>query len=318
MNDLISLILPAFNAQNYIGRCIESLLKQTYRNLEIIIINDGSIDRTLEICKEYEKKDSRIILINQENKGVSYCRNNGIARATGDFIVFIDSDDYIDASMVEKLHEVQKEKDADIVQCGYYIIYDGGKISKSITQSYVEGSKEDIMNFYIHNLELCVVPWNKLIRKKVMEEIEFPLNRRYEDEATTYKIFYNAEVVVNLDCALYYYYQNKSGFMNAEELSIKKLSDLIKAKEEMSLFIVEKCKSLREEAINDFLWTLFINSIKALKCALNNLEDEREYKWIRKKLVEYYDKIKKHKDIKKSTLFILRYFPFILKIKKIC
>lgn len=314
MNDLISIIVPAYNAQSHIGKCIESIIDQTYKNLEIIIINDGSVDSTLSICKKYEKQDGRIVLINQENRGVSYCRNEGVKRATGEFVVFVDSDDYIDYKMIETLYKVQCEKNADIVQCGYYVL-DDKEIFKKVVHSYIEGEKEQLMCFYINNLELCVVPWNKIIRREKVQEVPFPLNRRYEDEAIMYKLFYDAGTVINIESPLYYYYQNQTGFMHSEEKNIRKIHDLIRAKEEMTLFISNKCDTLKENVLNEFLRILFIGNINALGCRLNDTEERRAYKWIREKLLEYYEEMKENEHIKNHTLLILRYFPLLLNIK---
>lgn len=317
MNELISIIVPIYNVEQYLERCIDSILNQSYQNLEIILVNDGSEDHCPQMCDRYQEKDKRIVVIHKINGGVSDARNYGIDMAKGKYIMFVDGDDYIEATMVEKLYEVQRETNADIVQCGYNVIYNNGKKSREVTQNYSEYSKSDDgkMFFYLHNLELCVVPWNKLIRPEAIRKIQFPLNRRYEDEAVMYKVFDSAKKVVNVECPMYNYMQNESGFMNEAE-NVKKLSDLVKAKEELYLYIVKKYSNLCEKAERDFLQILFINNIKALKCDLKDKNERNEFYQIRNKLAEYYRKMKMQKNIKNSTLFILRYFPFLIKLKQ--
>lgn len=312
MDSLISVIIPIYNAQKYLSRCMESITKQSYKNLEIILINDGSKDDSLVICEQYRKNDSRIVLVNQENKGVSYCRNYGVGIAKGEYIIFIDSDDYISDNMIETLYSEQKRENADMVQCGYQILYENNSISKNIYHEKLIESKEKILKFYFHNLELCVVPWNKLIRKELMKEIRFPLERRFEDEATMYKLFYSANKVVNLEELHYFYYQNEFSFMNQEAMSAKKIKDLIRAKEEMALFMTDKCPEIETEVWNEFLWILFMNYIKIIK----GTDKDADFIWVRDKFIEYYDKMKKSRRIKRTTLFVLRYVPIAFKVKK--
>jgi glycosyltransferase involved in cell wall biosynthesis len=128
MKDLISIVIPVYNTAKYLPRCIESIINQTYKNLEIIIVDDSSTDDSGKIADEYSKKDSRIIIIHQENRGISIARNKAIEVATGDFIGFVDSDDYIEIDMYELLLNTIKEYNADIVQCSYYRVGQDNKI----------------------------------------------------------------------------------------------------------------------------------------------------------------------------------------------
>ena len=123
MNKLISIIMPVYNAEKYLNRSIESIMNQTYNNIEIILVNDGSTDNSLEICTSYQEKDNRIKLINQANKGVSFARNKGIDEATGDYIMFIDSDDYVEKNMIEDMVSKITEDDIDLVISGIKMDY---------------------------------------------------------------------------------------------------------------------------------------------------------------------------------------------------
>ncbi|MFQ6793630.1 MAG: glycosyltransferase family 2 protein [Thomasclavelia sp.] len=118
--DKVSIIVPVYNVEKFLGKCLESIITQTYQNIEIVVINDGSTDNSLAICQEYEKKDSRIYLINSMNEGVSSARNKGIKKATGKYLAFVDSDDYIEKNMIETLVKRQKETNAELVICDLF------------------------------------------------------------------------------------------------------------------------------------------------------------------------------------------------------
>jgi len=121
MNELISIIVPIYNVEIYLEKCLNSIINQTYKNIEILLINDGSSDNSLRICKKYQKKDKRIVLINKKNGGLSSARNAGIDKASGNYLLFIDSDDYIEIDMIEKLYNNIKSNNADISICNFFI-----------------------------------------------------------------------------------------------------------------------------------------------------------------------------------------------------
>ena len=123
MEKLVSVIIPAYNIERYISRCLDSIMAQTYNNLEIIVIDDGSKDQTAEILDDYQKRDSRIIVVHKENGGVSSARNNGLDIATGDYISFVDGDDLIESNMYEILVKILEKEKTDIAHCGYQMIY---------------------------------------------------------------------------------------------------------------------------------------------------------------------------------------------------
>ncbi len=308
----VSIIVPAYNAGKSIKRCLQSLICQTYKSLEIIVINDGSNDETADIVGDMQKTDSRIILINNNNRGVSYSRNYGIKIANGDFILFVDSDDYLDIHMIEKMIYVQKLHNADIVQCGYMVTSNDKCVKSIVDKRYCyEGDRR--IEFYLNNLELCVVPWNKISKKKIWENIKFPENRRYEDEATMFKCFYEGKVIENLDEPLYYYVQNDEGFMNSSSNN-KKIYDLVLAKEDMYKYISEVNYANAEKAQNEFTNNLFHNYIRAI-CERKDEENDFYRKKIRIIYKKYYEIIKKNSDIKVRTAFLLRYFPILIYIK---
>ena len=169
MEDTISVIVPIYNAENYLDRCISSIVNQTYKNLEIILINDGSIDNSLEICEKWKEKDERIILINKENTGVSDTRNKGLDIATGKYISFVDGDDYIEIDMMEKLIKKIKNENSKLIICGYNYI-----LKNNINSEVFENFKEFNKNEYLKNaFKMDQRVWNKLFVRDIINGLRF-------------------------------------------------------------------------------------------------------------------------------------------------
>lgn len=209
---LISVIIPVYNVEKYLRKCINSILNQTYKNLEIILVDDGSPDKCGKICDEYREKDLRVHVIHKENGGLSDARNIGIKNATGKYIVFIDSDDWIHPNMIEILfYEIQKSN-ADISMCMFKYIYED-EMEKNIDTEYhinsveILTSEEVLERYYSDSRVPYVVAWNKLYKRDLFQKICYPKGKIHEDEFTTYKLFYDAEKIIVVDAELYFYLQ---------------------------------------------------------------------------------------------------------------
>ena len=191
--DKISVVVPIYNVEKYLEKCIKSILNQTYNNLEIILVNDGSTDNCLNICKKFEKIDKRIFVINKENGGLSEARNYGIDKATGKYITFVDSDDYIDEDYLEFLYKNLIINNCDISICNPRIVYEDGGKSRTLykycfPQNIVlEGEKALEMMLYQKKFDNSA--WGKLYKINLFDEIRYPVGKLYEDIATTYKTF---------------------------------------------------------------------------------------------------------------------------------
>ena len=164
-NDLISIIIPVYKVEKYLEKCIESVLKQTYTNLQIILVDDGSPDNCGKICDEYAKKDSRIEVIHKINGGLSDARNVGINRANGRYIGFVDSDDYIKEDMYEKLINLIKEYNADVSICNLYDVFDGKEYVRNKDNGIHEYSRIDILKEILLDKNIQSYAWNKLYKK---------------------------------------------------------------------------------------------------------------------------------------------------------
>jgi len=207
MEDKISVIIPVYNAAKFLPKCIDSVLNQTYKNLEIILVDDGSTDESGKISDEYSYKDNRVRVIHKENGGSGDARNKGIKAATGKYIGFIDSDDYIETDMYEILLKTLYAYDADIVECAFYRIK---KDNITLPPKYSSGTPEQFnvsqaMEELIRNRKFTNMVWNKLYKKDLLQGVEFPVNRNNEDQVFTYKVFAHAQKLVSIDIPKYYY-----------------------------------------------------------------------------------------------------------------
>lgn len=208
----ISVIVPVYNVEGYIERCIDSILAQTYQDFELILINDGSKDRSGEICDMYAKTDSRIHVFHKENGGQSSARNLALdwvfANSDSEWIHFVDSDDWIHPQMLEQLLCAASEYNVNISTCGYYEM-NGELTSVDISAySFQEFSPEDY--YVLQNLN-SVMPVAKLYRKHCFENIRYPVGKIHEDEFVSYKLLFAEKRIVVSDMPLYYYYQNPKG-----------------------------------------------------------------------------------------------------------
>ena len=241
---LISIIVPVYNAEKFISRCIESLLNQTYQNFEILLINDGSTDKSLEICEEYLKKDNRIKLFSQDNGGLSSARNLGLKFSSGDFLSFIDSDDFIFPEMMEDLIKICLDYDCDIAKCS--LIQTGEKFPDVTFNNDVQlyTQKEIMKSFQIIEDKFQSLIPLKLYSKRLFMDIKFKEGIIHEDEEILFKILFKSNLIGITTNAYYCYYFNPTSIMRSS-FNLNKL-DIIPIYE-------ERLKLLQEKDQNDLL-----------------------------------------------------------------
>lgn len=221
MNDLVSIIVPIYNVEKYLDKCINSIIAQTYNKLEIILVDDGSPDKCAKICDEYAEKESRIVVIHKENGGLSSARNAGLKIAKGDYISFVDSDDYIYKGMVEHMLQASVQNAADIVICDYKTVYEDEKVNYENLEQCNTGKITDIGQneaqvAYFNDdkkRKSLVVVWNKLYERRLFENIRFPEGRIHEDEAVTYRLLYKAKKIMYIKNGYYFYLERKGSIM---------------------------------------------------------------------------------------------------------
>lgn len=248
---LISVIIPVYNVEKYIRRCIDSIITQSYKNIEIILVDDGSPDDCGKICDSYALNDDRIKVVHKQNGGLSDARNRGIELANGQYVTFIDSDDYIAPNYIEYLHALLTENNADISCCSMVKTYSDSVAfdcdSTKIKEQALSG-KECCYALFGDLYLTLVTAWGKLYKSEIVKKHLFPINKKHEDEATTCKYYYEAEKVVISNACLYAYYQNMSGIMHTLGDGIN--HDAIWAFEHKARFFEEK----RESSIAQLAW----------------------------------------------------------------
>lgn len=250
--DKISVIVPIYNVEKYLKYCIESILTQTYTNLEIILVDDGSTDGCNKICDEYAIKDKRIKVIHKKNGGLADARNTGLEQATGEYIGFIDSDDYIFPTFYEELYNLIKKYNADIAECEFLRI-NVENIEKCRDIIENENKSKEYLEEKTNNIEALnllygarlkpylkkVVVWNKLYKKELFDSIRFPLGKLHEDEYTTFQILYKAKEIISTNRTLHGYMQTSNSIMR-QEIKQKRIEDNLDAYIKSSDFFKEK------------------------------------------------------------------------------
>ena len=219
MNKLITVIIPCYNIENYIEKCIESIEKQTYKNIEIIVVDDGSKDKTVEILNNLQKKYSNIkVYQNSKNRGAAYARNFAIKKAKGEYIGFVDSDDYITEDYYEKLMQKAIEEDADLVATDIEVVFEGTNQPSILSKS----CNGDVTKFNLVNNGLAASPCNKIIKKELIKKYPFLEGKINEDVASILPAIVNAEKVAYVDGIKYFYIQRENSVQN-KEVNIKRI-----------------------------------------------------------------------------------------------
>lgn len=227
--DLISIIVPVYNVEKYLDRCMESILQQTYRKLEIILVDDGSTDTSSAMCEAYAKKDSRVRVIHKPNGGLSDARNAGLSIATGSYIGYVDSDDWIEPDMYERMYRACIEQDAQIAVCRYFCEYQDRTMAGG-DGSVVLLSREELLKIYISGHESYVIynsVWSKLFERKLVEGMVFPKGRNSEDIMYTTRAFCKARQAVYLDQCFYHYVLDREGSIMNEKQGERMFKDEI-------------------------------------------------------------------------------------------
>ncbi|MBO8433782.1 MAG: glycosyltransferase family 2 protein [Tyzzerella sp.] len=209
----VSLIIPVYNVEKYIDKCLKSAVNQTFKDMEIIIVNDGSTDNSIEIVNRYIKKYDNIKLISQENKGLSSARNVGIKESSGNYIAFADSDDYFSKKFIEDMYNTIINEKSDIVVCGFKRIDENKKPNiKNRKLKYKTISSDKALDMLINDIFINNFAWNKLYKKELFTEndIYFPEGKTYEDMYVMYKLFHKSKKISIINKKLYCYVQRKS------------------------------------------------------------------------------------------------------------
>lgn len=207
----LSVIVPVYNVENYLEKCINSILNQTFSDFELLLIDDGSTDNSGKMCDEFALKDERIKVFHQSNGGQSVARNKGIDYSSSKYISFIDSDDWLDKDMYSRMMvPILNGKDFDIIVCGHRVLTEVGEIEEVVVfPETISISGVEATNLILEDEKLPSFPWNKIYKKELFKNIRFPLERVYEDTATIYKVFHLSKKVCIINSICYNYLRRK-------------------------------------------------------------------------------------------------------------
>lgn len=320
-NELISIIVPVYKVEKYLEKCVKSILNQTYTNLEIILVNDGSPDECGRLCGELAKVDNRIKVFHKENGGLSDARNYGVERASGEYIGFVDSDDYIHENMYEKLYEAIKKSGTEISECGVTRVY------KNTLRPHYEGEdyflildKQEYLEEYLENRRLYGSAWCKLIQRDLAKKIKFPTGKIYEDA------FYTLELLENVNkftiiSGNYYYYYIRENSITTRPFSSKDM-DYIEIMDRIRDYTLSNFPKFKEQLLVRLTYAYL--SIFNQLIVLDNYKTKKEYKVLKNKLKDSYFKVFANKKAPKNLKLALvllsineRLYKFILsKYKK--
>lgn len=302
---LISIIVPIYNVEKYIHKCINSIINQTYKNIEVILVDDGSTDRCSEICDEFAKKDNRIKVIHQKNSGLSEARNTGIENSSGEYLLFIDSDDYIEVCTCEHLIKCLSKEKVDIIQFKKRIYFENKPteildkdISSTNHENYKVYNRSTAYDMYMNNKEFTREAWDKLYSKKLFDNIKFPKDRLAEDLATTYKLILNSNKLAVLDIELYNYLIRSNSIMGQK--SIKLMEDACKGHLEIYNFNKVHYRKYIKVSLSNYF-----NNLVKLYCRLDFL-NKKEYEYRLKEIEDIIKGIKlKEINLKSKLVFLL-------------
>lgn len=253
----ISVIVPVYKVEAYLSRCVDSILNQTFRNFDLILVDDGSPDSCGEICESYARRDSRVHVIHQENGGLSAARNTGIdwafAHSDSRYLAFVDSDDYVAPEFLGRLYRASEETGCPISVCG--ILKTGGEpLPETAEEAPQVMSAEDYYcSKEIHG-GVTMVAWNKLYARYLFEALRYPKGKLHEDEFTTYRAVYQAGTVAVLHTPLYGYFQNDAGIMRAK-WSPKRLHSLEAVEQQIAFARGKNHPKLLEKAVIQYIFT---------------------------------------------------------------
>lgn len=318
LNKKVSVIVPVYNVQDYLERCIDSLVKQTYKNIEIILVDDGSTDNSGKICDDYKKIYKNIIVVHKENEGQSIAREYGIKISKGEYLSFVDSDDFLDEKFYEEMTSLLERNNCDIAVCDYRRFSDNqSKFINKSKENYYKlkktiSNREAVKLIIQRNNRITNYLWNKLYRREVFQNIMFPKFNIYEDLAIMYLILDNARKVVITNEKLYYYFERKNS--SSKSIPSKFIINKIKITSQREKFLLKKGYKLS----NELLEYRFFSDYNNFKIIARNRDKKTFFGKIMKKelsfMKDFYIQNKNIINLNYKELICLRLLIFNWKL----
>lgn len=304
----ISIIAPVYQVEKYIGQCIESVINQTFKNFELILIDDGSKDKSGNICDEYAKRDKRIHVVHTENKGAASARNRGLDLATGKYIAFVDGDDYLAENMLDKLYKVITQENCDVVVCDFLNLHANPDKDFSLQLSDSKVSGREILSHLKNqkNYGVWTIVWNKLYKKEILKDLRFPEGKYFEDEIFSDQLYLRCNEVQVISDVLYYHRVLETSTMNTQK--IRNYLDLIDA------FQLRINLYLENRLPDDEVYKVLIYMLEPYtKCAKADfMGNDKERLKQAKRFIRKSSRIlikKRLSFIKKCSLILIAFFP---------
>lgn len=265
---MVSIIVPVYNVEQYLKKCVLSILEQSFQMFEIILVDDGSTDSSGALCDELAELDDRIQVIHQKNKGLSGARNTGLKRATGEFITYLDSDDSLHKNCLEILYKNAVQYNAAVSVCNYRLVWEQKEeenpSKEKEYQAHVYTGREAACKIVKENSRFMITAWGKLYRRELIPLLEYPEGKTHEDEFVTYRILYSVEKVVVSEQPLYLYLQRGNSIMNGG-YGVKRLDKLIALKDAIAYFQGEYDADLERFARKRYLLNIQIAWYRVFK-----------------------------------------------------
>lgn len=249
--NLISVVIPVYRVEQYLRRCVDSVLAQTYTQIEVILVDDGSPDGCPAICDAYAREDGRVRVIHQKNAGLSGARNRGIEAAEGEWLAFVDSDDYLAPEFLERLYRACVDTDSEMSVCRWEYVKGEQPIPEcgsGAVRTY--SGREMLANLYRPDGAYFVVAWNKLYRRELFQDIRYPLGRIHEDEATTYRVYARVNRAAYVDSSLYGYFVTPTSITRG--FNPKRMDWVYAVAERMDFFEKRGYRELMEPGLRAF------------------------------------------------------------------
>lgn len=298
MDNLVSIVVPIYNVEKYLDKCVKSICNQTYTNLEIILVDDGSPDKCGKMCDEYAQNDDRIKVVHKKNGGLSDARNAGIRIATGKYLFLVDSDDYIREDTIALMYDRIEKDNADICICDIAIVDENGQKlnDNGIAQTVIESkiyNQEDMYERIITTPNwFFVVAWNKLYKREIFDNISYPKGRIHEDELTIHYIVEKCNKITTLNEKLYFYVQRNQSIMHDGGYKVKNL-DIVQAFGDRAYFFIDHNENERAFRMLVRMRTVLLDGYIALRND-KSTEKKNRINELYKLYCDLYDKIDKN------------------------
>ena len=304
--DLITVIIPVYNVEKYLDKCVKSVINQTYKNLEIILVDDGSKDNSGKMCDEFAKLDNRIKVIHKQNGGLSDARNAALKEANGKYIGFVDSDDYIENDMYEVLYNTIKNNNADISIVSFYEMYKDKLIGVRDSGKLEIFNKLEALKELLIDTRIQSYAWNKLFKRELFSDLKFPTGKNFEDIATTLLLFEKCDKIVLFEKPKYYYLRRDDSIVGVR--NSKTYTDYLEVIYDKYLYLKDKYPEVEfYNAYNFIINMIWVYTI-IVTFGLDEIfpKFEKNYELFKKLFLEYEEETLKMLDnYNKAVLYMM-------------